>query len=166
MHFLPVLGACLLSLDMILLLKKRIHGEFIPYYEWLLRSSQLSVWVSFLIINCWLCGYELDKESLLFLSRSLTLCFTIMQTMTIIFSRSACSDKIFFNRILCLWWLLKPFFGIFHLQTVFSTHEVYFLFLFHEFVRDYCIVAQLDCHNLRFHLRNGKLERLTGDKIL
>ncbi|KAH7564644.1 hypothetical protein JRO89_XS09G0001300 [Xanthoceras sorbifolium] len=45
MHVLPILGACLSSVDIILFLKKKLHGEFISYHDWLFRCSQFAVWV-------------------------------------------------------------------------------------------------------------------------
>ncbi|KAJ6703052.1 ATP-BINDING CASSETTE SUB-FAMILY C [Salix viminalis] len=48
-RFLPFLGASVSFIDVVLLLKKELHGDFIEYHEWLFRSSQLIVWTVIII---------------------------------------------------------------------------------------------------------------------
>ncbi|KAK1557413.1 hypothetical protein Q3G72_024236 [Acer saccharum] len=51
MHLLPLLGACLSSVDIILFLKKKLHGEFISYHDWLFRCSQFAVWIITILLS-------------------------------------------------------------------------------------------------------------------
>ncbi|KAJ6326174.1 hypothetical protein OIU78_013303 [Salix suchowensis] len=48
-RFLPFLGASVSFIDVVLLLKKELHGDFIEYHEWLFRSSQLIIWTVIII---------------------------------------------------------------------------------------------------------------------
>lgn len=48
LHILPLVGACLSSVDVILLLKEKLHGEFVSYHEGLSSCSEFAVWVSLL----------------------------------------------------------------------------------------------------------------------
>ncbi|XP_022714739.1 ABC transporter C family member 13 isoform X2 [Durio zibethinus] len=90
LHFIAVIGACLSCVDIILLSRKKLHGDFILYHEWLFRFSCFMVWA------------------------------------TIVFSlRCACFQHIFCDMILCIWWIVKPLFGIPHLQATFSSLEVF-----------------------------------------
>lgn len=50
LHLLAILGGCLSFMDIILILKKNIHGDFVIYHEWLFESSRFAVWA--LIILC------------------------------------------------------------------------------------------------------------------
>ncbi|XVF24656.1 hypothetical protein REPUB_Repub13aG0145900 [Reevesia pubescens] len=90
LHFIAVIGACLSCVDVILLSKKNLHGDFVLYHEWLFRFSRFMVWA------------------------------------IMIFSlRCACFQHIFCNKVLCIWWAVKSLFGIPHLQTTFSSLEVF-----------------------------------------
>ncbi|KAJ4718638.1 ABC transporter family protein [Melia azedarach] len=51
MHFLPLLGACLSSVYVILLLREKLHGEFVSYHEWLSRCSQFAVWIIIILLS-------------------------------------------------------------------------------------------------------------------
>lgn len=53
LHYFPAFGACLSFLDMVLLLKKALHGDFIVHHEWFFRCSQFAVWVSFSTSSRW-----------------------------------------------------------------------------------------------------------------
>ncbi|TYH16570.1 hypothetical protein ES288_A05G126600v1 [Gossypium darwinii] len=89
LHSIAVIGACLSCVDAILLVKKKLHGDFVLYHELLFRFSHFMVWA------------------------------------TIVFSlRCACFQHIFCNMVLCIWWTIKPLFGIPHLQKAFSSMEV------------------------------------------
>ncbi|XP_044487071.1 ABC transporter C family member 13 isoform X3 [Mangifera indica] len=50
LYFLPLLGACLSSVDIILLLKERLHREFL-YHDWLFRCSQFAVWMIIILFS-------------------------------------------------------------------------------------------------------------------
>ncbi|KAK6263781.1 hypothetical protein SCA6_019215 [Theobroma cacao] len=90
LHFVAVIGACLSCVDVVLLAKKKFHGDFVAYHEWLFRCSNFVVWA------------------------------------TIIFSlRCACLQHIFCDLVLCIWWIMKPLFGVPHLQMAFSSLEVF-----------------------------------------
>ncbi|XP_052486869.1 ABC transporter C family member 13 isoform X2 [Gossypium raimondii] len=89
LHSIAVIGACLSCVDAILLVKKKLHGDFVLYHELLFRFSHFMVWA------------------------------------TIVFSlRCACFQHIFCDMVLCIWWTIKPLFGIPHLQKAFSSMEV------------------------------------------
>ncbi|KAK8584710.1 hypothetical protein V6N13_138661 [Hibiscus sabdariffa] len=45
LHLIAVIGTCLSCVDVILLTKKKLHGDFVLYHEWLFRFSHFMVWV-------------------------------------------------------------------------------------------------------------------------
>lgn len=67
MNLLPLLGACLASVDLILILKKKLNKEFIPYHEWLFRCLQFAVWVScsyYVYFNCVRTGSQAELQKI------------------------------------------------------------------------------------------------------
>ncbi|KAL4281559.1 hypothetical protein GQ457_03G042490 [Hibiscus cannabinus] len=44
LHLIAVIGTCLSCVDVILLTKKKLHGDFVLYHEWLFRFSHFMVW--------------------------------------------------------------------------------------------------------------------------
>ncbi|XP_037494972.1 ABC transporter C family member 13 isoform X2 [Jatropha curcas] len=65
LQFLPALGACMSFMDMVLLIKKELYGEFVVYDEWLFRSSQLVVWTTIIISARWACFHEIFCNQLI-----------------------------------------------------------------------------------------------------
>ncbi|KAL9386523.1 hypothetical protein Peur_019647 [Populus x canadensis] len=57
-RFLPFLGAFVSFMDLILLVNKELHGNFIAYHEWLFRSSQLIVWTVIIISSMCACLHD------------------------------------------------------------------------------------------------------------
>ncbi|KAE7997228.1 hypothetical protein FH972_001878 [Carpinus fangiana] len=51
LHYFPAFGACLSFLDMVLLLKKALHGDFIVHHEWFFRCSQFAVWTTIILFS-------------------------------------------------------------------------------------------------------------------
>lgn len=51
LHILPLVGACLSSVDVILLLKEKLHGEFVSYHEWLSSCSEFAVWTIIVLLS-------------------------------------------------------------------------------------------------------------------
>lgn len=51
LHILPLVGACLSSVDVILLLKEKLHGEFVSYHEWLSSCSEFTVWTIIVLLS-------------------------------------------------------------------------------------------------------------------
>ncbi|KAJ7004812.1 ABC transporter C family member 13 isoform X1 [Populus alba x Populus x berolinensis] len=57
-RFLPFLGALVSFMDLILLVNKELHGNFIAYHEWLFRSSQLIVWTVIIMSSMCTCLHD------------------------------------------------------------------------------------------------------------
>ncbi|XP_050286789.1 ABC transporter C family member 13 isoform X1 [Quercus robur] len=51
LHFLPAFAACLSLLDVVLILIKALHGDFIVHHEWFFKCSQFAVWTSILLFS-------------------------------------------------------------------------------------------------------------------
>lgn len=87
-HVLPVIGALVACIDIGFLLRTTLNGYPVMYHEWLLRLSQLLVWVSILLVSK--CKYWFF---------------------------------VFSDWILCVWWIIKAFCWVPHLQAIFSSSE-------------------------------------------
>ncbi|GMY33956.1 ABC transporter C family member 13, partial [Fagus crenata] len=51
LHFLPAIGSCLSVLDVVLLLNKALHGDFIGHHVWFFRCSQFAVWTTIILFS-------------------------------------------------------------------------------------------------------------------
>ncbi|GLT38273.1 hypothetical protein SLA2020_125310 [Shorea laevis] len=51
LHLVPLVGACLSCMDVILVLKKKLDGDFIIYHEWLFRCSRFATWTTILFCS-------------------------------------------------------------------------------------------------------------------
>lgn len=109
---LPIIGAFIACFDLIMLLSNTRKGRTVLYHEWLVRCSQLLVWVRLLVIL---------RAELKFSGFN---SFGVLQTSILLVSRFGCWLFVLSNRVLCFWWIMKPVLAIPALHAVFSSLEV------------------------------------------
>ncbi|KAK1373191.1 ATP-binding cassette, subfamily C (CFTR/MRP), member 10 [Heracleum sosnowskyi] len=99
-HVLPLIGALVACIDIGFLLRTTLNGYPVMYHEWLLRLSQLLVWVTIILVSK--CKYWF---------------------------------VVFSDWLLCVWWIVKAFCWVPHLQAIFSSSENWYM-SFHPFTSE------------------------------